>query len=67
MPKTKKPKLTYRCMVGITHDPTDTRWEAGDTLRDGDLPARVIEHFLTMTPPVLILVDEVENGQSWKE
>lgn len=67
MPKTKA-KKSYRCLVGITHDPNGKRWEAGSLLSDGDLPAQVIEEFLEMVPPVLEAVEsEVDNGQSREE
>jgi hypothetical protein len=69
----KKAKQYYRCLAGITHDPTGVRWEIGDTLKDGDIPAEMIATFLTMTPPVLELVavetgtEVMEHGKSRQE
>jgi hypothetical protein len=60
-------KRKYKVLVGIDDDHKRKRYEPGDVVKDGDFPSDVIQSFLQMTPPVLILIEEDEDGEPGKE
>ena len=39
-------QLTYEAQTGLTNDKTGKRWEAGDTVKDGDFTKKVVAHWL---------------------
>lgn len=43
----------YKVLIACRDDESDKAWKPGDTMIDGDLPARVISTWLTQDPPVL--------------
>jgi hypothetical protein len=51
--------MTYRVLIGCGNDKTGASYAPGDVVTTADFPERVIADWLSMSPPVVALLEEV--------